>query len=140
MQNWNAGKTQEYRERREYKVESSHLTHNGPLPDGEATARLAGKSVPAEQPAPQPAAPVQATAGDKKKALFFKTATCPNCRIAASYLDKAGYAYEPVLADENAELAVSYGVKQAPTLIVFDGDAFTKYAGAGAIKSYLNSL
>ena len=140
VQNWNAGKTQEYRERREYKVESSHLTHNGPLPDGEATARLAGKSVPAEQPAPQPAAPVQATAGDKKKALFFKTATCPNCRIAASYLDKAGYAYEPVLADENAELAVSYGVKQAPTLIVFDGDAFTKYAGAGAIKSYLNSL
>ena len=140
VQNWNAGKTQEYRERREYKVESSHLTHSGPLPDGEATARLAGKSVPAEQPAPQPAAPVQATAGDKKKALFFKTATCPNCRIAASYLDKAGYAYEPVLADENAELAVSYGVKQAPTLIVFDGDAFTKYAGAGAIKSYLNSL
>ena len=140
VQNWNAGKTQEYRERREYKVESYHLTHNGPLPDGEATARLAGKSVPVEQPAPQPAAPAQAPAGDKKKALFFKTATCPNCRIAASYLDKAGYAYEPVLADENAELAVSYGVKQAPTLIVFDGDAFTKYAGAGAIKGYLNSL
>ena len=140
VQNWNAGKTQEYRERREYKVESSHLTHNGPLPDGEATARLAGKSVPVEQPAPQPAAPAQAPAGYKKKALFFKTATCPNCRIAASYLDKAGYAYEPVLADENAELAVSYGVKQAPTLIVFDGDAFTKYAGAGAIKGYLNSL
>ena len=140
VQNWNAGKTQEYRERREYKVETSHLTHNGPLPDGEATARLAGKSVPAEQPAPQPAAPAQPPVGDKKKALFFKTATCPNCRIAASYLDKAGYAYEPVLADENAELAVSYGVKQAPTLIVFDGDAFTKYAGAGAIKGYLNSL
>jgi ribonucleoside-triphosphate reductase len=140
VQNWNAGKTQEYRERREYKVESSHLTHDGPLPDGEATARLSAKDIHPEEPAPQPAAPAQAPAGDKKKALFFKTATCPNCRIAASYLDKAGYAYEPVLADENAELAVSYGVKQAPTLIVFDGDTFTKYAGAGAIKGYLNSL
>ena len=140
VQNWNAGKTQEYKERREYKVETSHLTHNGPLPDGEATARLSVKDAPAEQPAPQTEASAQAPAGDGKKALFFKTATCPNCRIAASYLDKAGYAYEPVLADENAELATSYGVKQAPTLIVFDGDTFTKYAGAGAIKGYLNSL
>ncbi len=140
VQNWNAGKTQEYKERREYKVESSRLTHDGPLPDGEATARLSARDLHTEQPAPQPAAPTQTSAADQKKALFFKTATCPNCRIAASYLDKAGYAYEPVLADENAELAVSYGVKQAPTLIVFDGDAFTKYAGAGAIKGYLNSL
>ena len=140
VQNWNAGKTQEYKERREYKVESSRLTHDGPLPDGEATARLSARNPHTEQPAPQPAVPTQTSAADQKKALFFKTATCPNCRIAASYLDKAGYAYEPVLADENAELAVSYGVKQAPTLIVFDGDAFTKYAGAGAIKGYLNSL
>ena len=140
VQNWNAGKTQEYKERREYKVESSRLTHDGPLPDGEATARLSAKDPHTEQPAPQPAVTTQASAADQKKALFFKTATCPNCRIAASYLDKAGYAYEPVLADENAELAVSYGVKQAPTLIVFDGDTFTKYAGAGAIKGYLNSL
>ena len=140
VQNWNAGKTQEYRERREYKVETSHLTHDGPLPDGEATARLVGKNTHQEQPAPQAKVPEQAPVGDKKTPLFFKTATCPNCRIAASYLDKAGYAYEPVLADENAELAVSYGVKQAPTLIVFDGDAYTKYAGAGAIKGYLNSL
>ena len=140
VQNWNAGKTQEYKERREYKVESSRLTHDGPLPDGEATARLSARDTQPEQSVPQPAAPAQASAGDQKKALFFKTATCPNCRIAASYLDKAGFAYEPVLADENAELAVSYGVKQAPTLIVFDGDAFTKYAGAGAIKGFLNSL
>ena len=140
VQNWNAGKTQEYKERREYKVESSRLTHDGPLPDGEATARLSARDPHTEQPAPQPAAPTQTSAAGQKKALFFKTATCPNCRIAASYLDKAGYAYEPVLADENAELAVSYGVKQAPTLIVFDGDTFTKYAGAGAIKGYLNSL
>ena len=145
VQNWNAGKTQEYKERREYKVESSRLTHNGPLADGEASARLAGKYARPSEPAaaeaaPQPAAPVREPTSEGKKALFFKTATCPNCRIAASYLDKAGFVYEPVLADENAELAVNYGVKQAPTLIVFDGDSFAKYAGAGAIKGYLNTL
>ena len=138
VQNWNAGKTQEYKERREYVVETSHLTHSGPLSDGEASARLAEKGChPAkfEEVAAKPAPT------GERKALFFKTATCPNCRIAASYLDKADFAYEPVMANENAELAVTYGVKQAPTLVVFDASGeYTKYAGAGAIKGYLDNL
>ncbi len=41
------------------------------------------------------------------------------------------------MAEENIELAKHYGVKQAPTLVVVDGDHAEKYAGAGAIKSYL---
>ena len=44
-----------------------------------------------------------------------------------------------LLLIENADLAVTYGVKQAPTLIVFaDDGSYTKYAGAGAIKGFLN--
>ena len=31
VQNWNAGKTQEYKERREYNIGTSKLTHNGPI-------------------------------------------------------------------------------------------------------------
>jgi len=42
--------------------------------------------------------------------------------------------------DENAELALSFGVKQAPTLIITDGENFEKYAGAPAIKQYLSKL
>ena len=130
VQNWNAGKTQEFKERREYNLSNSTLTHQGPLDDGEITERLRQEK---GQAAPAPAA---------GKALLFKTATCPNCRIACTYLDKAGYEYEPVLAiDENKKLVDGYGIKQAPTLVVFDaaGNA-TKYAGAGAIKGYLDSL
>ena len=44
-------------------------------------------------------------------AILFATQTCPNCRIACSYLDKAGFRYEKLYADENAELAKSFGVK-----------------------------
>jgi len=69
--------------------------------------------------------------------FLFATATCPNCRIACIYMDKAGFAYKKLLADENVELAMSYGIKQAPTLVLPDG---TKYAGAGAITQYLSSL
>ena len=38
--------------------------------------------------------------------------------------------------NEIQELAKKYGVKQAPTLVVTDGEHFEKYAGAGAIKQY----
>ena len=119
VQNWNAGKTQEYKERREYIIARSKLTHEGPR----------------EETAVEPAAvdaPVKA-----QRAILFATQTCPNCRIACQYLDKAGFAYEKLMADENAELARHYGVKQAPTLVLVDGDRFEKIAGAGAIKQYV---
>ena len=44
------------------------------------------------------------------------------------------------MADENVELARHYGVKQAPTLVLVDGDQFEKIAGAGAIKQYLTNI
>ena len=126
VQNWNVGKTQEYKERKEYVIENSHLQHEGPLAEGVATANCEAKA----------AAPAEAVKGEKK-AILFATPTCPNCRIACSYMDKAGFRYEKLMAEENAELAKQYGVKQAPTLIVTDGVNFEKYAGAGAIKQYV---
>ena len=82
-----------------------------------------------------PAAPAEKVKA--KRAILFATPTCPNCRIACQYLDKAGFAYEKLMANENAELARHYGVKQAPTLVLVDGDKFEKIAGAGAIKQYV---
>ena len=132
VQNWNVGKAQEYRERREYVVERSTRRHEGPLAEGESVPRPGGR---ATQPETEPAAAAPA----EGKAILFATPTCPNCRIACSYLDKAGFRYDKLMADENAELAVSYGVKQAPTLIVPKDGGFEKYAGAGAIKAFLAS-
>ena len=120
VQNWNAGKTQEYKERREYNIGTSKLTHNGPI----------------EHDAPKAEEHHDESHGGAR-AILFATPTCPNCRIACSYLDKAGFKYEKLMADENAELALSYGVKQAPTLVVTNGTDFEKYAGAPAIKQYL---
>ncbi|MBQ7713956.1 MAG: ribonucleoside triphosphate reductase, partial [Oscillospiraceae bacterium] len=119
VQNWNAGKTQEYRERLEYVLARSNLTHEGPR---------------AETPVEAASAPVAA-----KRALLFTTQTCPNCKLARQYLDRAGFAYETLLADEHADLARQYGVKQAPTLVLVDGEAFEKIAGAGAIKQYVSA-
>ena len=49
-------------------------------------------------------------------------------------------AYEKLNAEDNAELAKAFGVKQAPTLVVTSEGGFEKYAGAGAIKQYAVSL
>ena len=124
VQNWNAGKTQEYKERREYVIENSHLTHNGPI--------YADKQTEA------PAAPAEAADAKEKRTILFSRVSCPNCTMAANYLAKAGVEYEKVLADEHMDMAREFGVKQTPTLVVTDGEGgFEKYAGAGAIKQYL---
>ncbi len=132
VQNWNVGKAQEYKQRKEYNIGHSVLKHEGPLADGVVVERQ--KAAAAE-----PAAEAKPAAGGSRN-ILFATPTCPNCRIACSYMDKAGFPYEKIMAEENAELAAQYGVKQAPTLIVIKDGGFEKYAGAGAIKGLLNNL
>ena len=122
VQNWNEGKSQEYRERRVYVLDHSTLTHKGP------------RETPAAEAKPQGGARAV------QRAILFATRTCPNCRIACQYLDKAGFAYEKLLAEENAELARQYGVQQAPTLVLIDGDSVEKISGAGAIKQYVTAI
>ncbi|MBO4914678.1 MAG: ribonucleoside triphosphate reductase, partial [Oscillospiraceae bacterium] len=124
VKNWNEGKSEEYRERKVYVIEHSELKHEGPRP---------------EQPVAAAAKPQGKSAG-AQRAILFATQTCPNCRIACQYLDKAGFAYEKLMADEHAELAKKYGVKQAPTLVLVNGDSFEKIAGAGAIKQYVTAI
>ncbi len=128
VQNWNAGKTQEYKERKTYDVAHSHLD---PVKHPHAAACGCDTEPDLDQHI-QPAAQVE-KAGH---ALLFTTPTCPNCRLAVTMLDKQGFAYEKLNAEDNAELALRYGVKQAPTLVVTDGEHFEKYAGAGAIRQY----
>ena len=81
---------------------------------------------------PQQNEPKAEQAGDP---ILFISATCPNCKIAMGFMDKMGFSYRKVLATEEPELAKSYGVRQAPTLVLPDG---TKFAGAGAIKTYVS--
>ena len=121
VQNWNAGKTQEYKERREYNIETSVLTHSKPL--GSASS--------------EKKADIKPSCGCEAKAMLFATPTCPNCRIAYGYLEKANFGYEKVMANENPELCSKYGITQAPTLVIADGEEFVKYVGAGAIKQFL---
>ena len=119
VQNWNDGKTQEYKDRLVYDITNSKCTRDG---------------VKAEECAPE-----EEVKGGEDACYLFTTATCPNCKIACSFLDKAGFKYEKLLANEHAELATEFGVKQAPTLVVVKDGTCTKYAGVSDIKKMLGA-
>ena len=73
--------------------------------------------------------------------LLFATKTCPNCKMAAIFLEKAGIAYEKVYAEESAELVDKYGIKQAPTLVVIeDGREVAKAVNLSNIRKYIESV
>ena len=119
VQNWNDGKTQEYKDRKEYDIATSHLTHRGCISCSDAIPNN--------------------TDSDKiENAVYlFATATCPNCKIASSFLDKAGVVYEKLYANDKPQLAAHYGIKQAPTLVVINNGEVNKFAGVSEIKKYL---
>ncbi len=124
VQNWNDGKTQEYKDRKVYNIGNSVLK---PLAEKEAEATCVCQ---------EPKATVAAGA----KALLFSRVTCPNCRVAEGLLTKAGVAYEKLIAEENVELCKQYGIKGAPTLVITDGENSVNYYSVPEIKKYLASL
>ena len=71
------------------------------------------------------------------KAILFKTPTCPNCKAAGALLDRAGISYTALNANEQKELVEKYGIKQAPTLVLVNGEGFEKYRGVSDIKGWL---
>lgn len=118
VKNWNDGKTQEFKDRKVYDINHSHLRCAG-----RAGSQVTVDSTPAQK-------------ADSDELLLFTTRTCPNCRQAISLLDKAGISYRKVVAEESPDLTTRYGVRQAPTLVYEDQGQAVKLTGVGAIKKF----
>ena len=129
VQNWNDGKSQEFKDRKTYDLGASHLTHTGPISGGIASGET-------EQETAAPAEMQSCNA----QVYLFATPTCPNCKIAAAAMDKLGMVYEKVYANEHIDMAKEFGVRQAPTLVIVSDGAVEKYAGLPEIKKYLAGL
>ncbi len=119
VKNWNDGKSQEYKDRKVYNIGTSVLKRDG------RPVEVASCDAPAKE------------SKVEDGAYLFTTATCPNCKIACATLDKAGFKYEKLLANENKELAEALGIKQAPTLAIVKGGEVEKFAGVSDIKKML---
>ena len=128
VQNWNDGKVQEFKDRKEYNIGHSHFT--GDIHRHEACC---GDGTVAHGMQPEEVGTVSAA----HTAQLFTRTTCPNCRVAEKMLDKAGFAYENLTAEEHPDLCREYGIKGAPTLVLSDGVHFEKYYGVAEIKKLL---
>ena len=112
VQNWNDGKSQEFQDRKTYRPDIS-------CPPDKAQPQKAQKAL-------------------ADKLYLFTTKTCPNCRIVKPMLERAGISYEVMDAEENLELAQTYHLTQAPSLVAVTGDTFTVYPGVSAISNYIS--
>ena len=70
---------------------------------------------------------------------LLSAAVLSSSRDIKRLLDKAGFAYEKLLANEHADLAAEFGVKQAPTLVVVKNGEMAKFTGVSDIKKMLNA-
>ncbi|MBS6194715.1 MAG: ribonucleoside triphosphate reductase [Clostridiales bacterium] len=120
VQNWNDGKSQEYKNRTVYDI----LNSKAPAAQKAQTAvvTMSGDEVRIERP-------------DSVKYLFT-TSTCPNCKIAKEMLE--GEEYQLIDAEKNPELVSKYGIMQAPTLVVVQGKQMKKYVNASNIQRYVD--
>jgi len=124
VQNWNDGKSQEFKERKVYNIESSIAQHTE-IKDSYSDDDTC-------------------TCGDtystENKIILFATQTCPNCKMAKRFLDERNIAYDVVYADENPELAREYDIKQAPTLVVITDGEIQKYQNVSNIRRFVETV
>ena len=120
VKNWNDGKLQEFKERKVYDVEHSHVKQENFRETEQEEEQRIFEEVNTEE----------------GKVLLFTTKTCPNCKLAKDSLEKANISYEVVDAGENEELVRKYGVMQAPTLNVIKEEGVQKLANASNIRAF----
>ena len=125
VQNWNDGKRKEYDDRQEYNIETSVFKKEN---NDDNTCNCEKKSET-----------VSGTGDTANEILLFATKTCPNCKMSAAMLDKAGIQYKKIYAEDNKDMATAYGIIQAPTLVVIENGVKTSYRNASNIKKFIET-
>jgi ribonucleoside-triphosphate reductase len=120
VQNWNDGKSQEYKDRLNYDVVTKCEPH-------------------VTRPAAAAAEEAPVATSTENGILLLATKTCPNCKVAATLLEKAEIPYTKIYVEDRPELAEQFGIKQAPSLVVQQGGAVEVYTNLSNIKKFIES-
>lgn len=134
VQNWNEGKTQEFKERKVYA-----------RPENEDAGAGDCECCSVDEPAPVTTAPLLESNKEYANARFivFSRPACPNCAIAKQLLDKAGVEYVEcnVENEENLLVASQFAIMQLPTLLAkTENGEMKKIAGASDISLFIQTL
>ena len=120
IQNWNDGKAQEYKDRKEYDIESS------------IAKKFYGQEKVVEEVVVN-----DVTLADGL--YLFSTTTCPNCRMAKNFLNQANMEFKEVIANDNQELTKALKITQAPTLVVISNGEITLVENVSNIRRYIET-
>ena len=121
VQNWNDGKSEEYKNRKLYNISASV----------EKFQKRATATVKEE---------AACECEGENKIILFKTETCPNCKMAEKFLDDAGIVYEKVYANKDLDAAKQFGIMQAPTLVVIKDSKAEKIVNVSNIRKFIDSV
>ena len=129
LKNWNDGKVQEFKNRLEYDQHKAGVPEAGAAPC-EAMCETCQIEPPADNSEQVP----ESVAAEMP--ILVATETCPNCRMAARFLDEAGIAFTKVYASQRLDLIETYGIRTAPTLLVPDHGQMKAIINASNIRAY----
>ncbi len=121
VQNWNAGKSQEFKNRKVYDLEKSGWERLNSGARAEISLDLENE-------------PLMLSDG----IYLVTTKNCPNCSLAKNFL--AGQDYTVIDAEENAALIESLGILQAPTLVVVQDGVISLYTNASNIRAFVAEM
>ena len=124
VQNWNDGKVEEFKGRKEYKLDDNIL--KGAI---EFKKQINNDGIEQQ-------IPILNNDGDL---LLFTTKTCPNCKIVKALLDENNLTYKIIESESNLDLVEKYDIMQAPTLVV-KGENTTKYNGVVEVEKFIKQL
>ena len=122
VKNWNDGKAQEYKDRKTY------------IPNENSRPHAHDSACECHEHEEKASAP------KVTKVMLFTSPTCPNCKMAKMMLDKEGIEYEQIDAVSNKETTTAFGITNAPTLLVPNGEAYDAYENASDIRGYIQKV
>lgn len=127
VQNWNAGKAQEFKNRKTYTVSSSGLN-----------AESSGRDLDEKDEAFDHATPNQTSFPDGT--YLITTPSCPNCKMVKHKIQQTHLDYQELNAYEHEDLCIQLGVYAAPTLIQIINGTMNKASGVADILKRLGSI
>lgn len=125
VQNWNNGKSQEYKDRLVYNIsnikeETDKKIIKKEIKDNIET-KLENRNIKNE------------------KIILFTSEKCPNCIKAKEILNDKNISYTEISAEKNIDIVQKYQIVSAPTLIVID-KGIKRFCNISDIIGYINDI
>lgn len=132
VSNWNAGKSQEWKQRVTYDM--GDVVHGG-----RDFSKKNSRSIEDNERKVKETKSKELKSNEIKRYLFT-TKTCPNCKLVKKMLNENNIDYEIVDAQVDNQMVDQFAVLHAPTLIVCDEQTSEKYDSLPKIKEYIEAL